>query len=273
METTLEPITKLRRDLKKASVTLSDDEARYLVDYYYIVQEDRKRAFNQERAMGEEPHAVITWLAQQARAIENSIKGVLGTYAKSHKAGAWAQSICGIGPVISAGLLAHIDITKAPTVGHIWSFAGLNPDQSWEKGQKRPWNAKLKTLCWKIGECLVKVQNNDKDIYGQVFVSRKAQEIEFNEAGKFADQAEAKLKKYKIGKETDAYKAYIEGKLPPAHIHARAKRYAVKLFLSHFHEALYRTHYGKMPPKPYVYEHGGHAHVIRMPDPAGIFEE
>ncbi len=280
MEAMLDPITKLRRDIKKASITLSDDEARYLVDYYYIAQEDRKRAYNQERAMGEEPHAVITWLAEQARAIENSIKAVLGVYAASHKAGEWAQSICGIGPVISAGLLAHIEITKAPTVGHIWRFAGLDPTVTWEKKQKRPWNAALKTLCWKAGESFVKVQNNDKDIYGQVYVARKALEIGRNDAGEFAGQAKAKLEKFKIGKTTDAYKAYSQGQLPPAHIHARAKRYAVKLFLAHFHEATYRAHHGKRPPKPYIFTEqastaglGEHTHFIEMPDPKGIFSE
>ena len=55
----------------------------------------------------------------------------------------------------------------------------------------------------------------------------------------------------KIGKDTDAIKSYRVGKLPPAHIHARAKRYAVKLFLAHFHETGYRLHYGTEPPAPY----------------------
>lgn len=271
METVLEPIHKLRRDIKSAAVTLSDDEARFLVDYYYIVQEDRKRANNQERAMANEPHAVISWLAEQSRALENTIKGVLGVYAAGRPAGRWAQSITGIGPVISAGLLAHIDITEAPTVGHIWRYAGLDPTQSWNKGEKRPWNASLKTLCWKIGESFVKVSNNDRDIYGHVYVERKEQEIAKNEAGEFAEQAAAKLAKFKIGKDTDAYKAYSIGKLPPAHIHARAKRYAVKLFLSHFHEAMYREACGKRPPLPYIIEHGGHTHFIAMPDPEGVF--
>ena len=37
----------------------------------------------------------------------------------------------GIGPVIAAGLLANIDIKQAPTVGHIWRFAGLDPTNKW----------------------------------------------------------------------------------------------------------------------------------------------
>ena len=60
----------------------------------------------------------------------------------------------------------------------------------------------------------------------------------------------AKLEKYKIGKTTDAYKAYSVGKLPPAHIHARAKRYAVKMFISHLHEIWYEVELGKPAPVP-----------------------
>ena len=176
------------------------------------------------------------------------------------------MGICGIGPVIAAGLLAHIDIERAPTVGHIWNFAGLNPDQEWSKGQKRPWNAKLKTLCWKIGQSFVKVSNNDKDFYGKIYQERKAYESALNEAGEYAEQARAKLEKFKIGKDTESYKWYSEGKLPPAHIQQRAERYAVKLFLSHLHEIWYREHYGTEPPKPFAIAQLEHAHYISPPN-------
>ena len=63
----------------------------------------------------------------------------------------------------------------------------------------------------------------------------------------------------KIGKDTDAYAAYSQGRLPPAHIHARAKRYAIKLFLAHLHHKMYMEHYGKEPPLPYAIAHLDHA--------------
>lgn len=306
----LTPLTKLRKDIKNAAASLSAGEARFLVDYYYIAQEDRKRSYNQERALGEnaEPHAVVTWLAEQAEAIEGTLKAVLGRWAAAHPAGRWAQSICGIGPVISAGLLAHIDISKAPTVGHIWRFAGLDPTSVWAPKTKRPWNADLKTLvAFKLGECFVKVQNNEADFYGKLFVERKQFEIERNEKGYNVEACRQKLEKYNIGKNTDAQLWYAgmlspadaralrelepgkrEGAakklarierldglpmLPPAHIHARARRWTVKLFLAHFHEALWRAaHNNERPPKPYVLEHvGGHVHAIEMPDPEGVF--
>lgn len=263
----LEPLKKLNKDLKDAAVTLSRDEARYVVDTYYQIQDFRKASNNQVRALSEseEPHSVLDWLATNMETLERNMKSALGIYAKADQVGKWAMSIVGIGPVISAGLLAHIDIEKAPTVGHIWRFAGLDPTTTWEKKQKRPWNAKLKTLCWKIGESFVKVSNREGDIYGKVYQARKELEAERNEAGQFAEQAKAKLERFKIGKATEAYGHYSSGKLPPAHIHARAKRYAVKLFLSHWHDKAYRVQFGKAPPNPYPIEHLGHAHVIPPP--------
>lgn len=263
----IDPISRLHKDVLAASALLGRREARYLVDAYYTIQDYRKAASSQERALaaGDEPHAIITWLAAQMCALETQVKRVLGKWAETHPVGRWSMSICGIGPVISAGLLAHIDITRAPTVGHIWRFAGLDPTLKWEKGNKRPWNAALKVLCWKIGESFVKVKSKKDDIYGKIYIARKDLEIAKNNERAFADQADRILRERKIGKTTEAYKWYSQGMLPPAQIHARAKRYALKLFLSHWHHAAHVHHYGTAPPMPYVIEHGGHAHYIAPP--------
>jgi hypothetical protein len=261
-------VLRLSKDLRDVSQRLTDTEARYLVDGYYTIQEYRKAMDNQLRSMSannSEPSLVLSWLAENVHRLETQIKYALGKYASAHKVGIWAQSIVGIGPVISSGLLAHIDIEKAPTAGHIWSFAGLS-NHEWNKGQKRPWNARLKTLTWKIGESFVKVQNHKDDIYGKIYSQRKQYEQEKNERGDYAEQARLKLEKFKIGKSTEAYKVYSVGKLPKGHIHERAKRVAVKLFLSHLHEAWYLHHYGKAPPIPYAISILGHADRILCPN-------
>ena len=291
-----EEIETLTDAVKAAAANLAPAEARVLVDSYYEIQEYRKGAANQVAAMGrqDEGTPVLSgWLATNFHVMERNIARTLQAYAEGHQVGTWALSITGIGPVISAGLLASIDIEQAPTVGHIWRFAGLDPTVTWEKGEKRPWNARLKTLCWKIGESFVKVSNKPTDFYGKVYVERKAFENRRNEAGELADQAEAKLKRFNIGKDTEAYKWYsgqmappgvdrfrtlpassaqraegllTMGMLPPAHIHARAKRYAVKLFLAHWQHVAYVVKYGTEPPKPYIIEHGGHTHFIAPPN-------
>jgi hypothetical protein len=267
----LNTIERIGRDIIKSAETLSDDEARYLVDAYYIMQDDRKRAYNQCRAVeqkADESHSasdnkIIQWLAAQSEILENQIKRALDKYTESHPMGSWMRKIVGIGPVISAGLLAHIDIEKAPTVGHIWRYAGLDPTVKWEKGQRRPWNATLKTLCWKAGQSFMKFSGRYDCYYGQVYRKRKEFEIERNDRGDNKEVASEIIKK--VGKTTEAYKHLMEGKLPPGQIDARARRYAVKLFLSHMHGEWYFRHFGVEAPLPYPIALLGHAHFIDRP--------
>ena len=267
-ELNLDPLARLSKDLKNAAVTLGDDTARFLVDYYYTMQDARTNANNVARAARaneNEPHDLIDWFGDNTRRMENTIKSVLGIYAEGKEAGEWAMSLTGIGPVITAGLLAHIDIHKAPTVGHIWSFAGLNPEQHWGKGEKRPWNAKLKTLTWKFGESFVKFQNHPIDVYGKFYRERKEYEIAKNEAGEYSERAAQKLSVTNIQKKE--YRAiYESGILPPGHIHSSAKRWVTKLFLAHFHHVLHETVLGTPPPKPYIIDRGNHAHIIAPPN-------
>jgi len=264
----LEAIQRLTRDLKNAALTLSDREARFLTDAYYQMQKDRVRATHQSRTLAEnaEPHDILGWLLDQRETLEKQIARALDAYSAAHPAGVWARSIVGIGPVIAAGLLANIDISHCPTVGHIWRFAGLDPTCKWEPETKRPWNASLKRLCWVLGESFVKVSNHDRDIYGKVYKARKELEQANNDKGVYAEQAAASLKQRRYGKDTDARKHYEQGKLPPARIHLRAKRYAVKVFLSHLHHVMYELANGAPPPKPFVLTHLGHTHFLAPPN-------
>lgn len=262
----LHPVhTLAARDISKAvqSEIPTRHEALYLVNSYYQMQEYRIAQALRSAKLAEigDPNSVITYFGGQFGSLEKQLQTALGAFAKSTATGKWALDTMGIGPVLSAGLLAHIDVARAPTVGHVWSFAGLNPGAEWNKGEKRPWNADLKTLCWKIGESFVKVSGNEKSLYGRLYAERKRFEIERNEAGAYKEQAAAVLARKKIGKDTDAYKAYSVGKLPPAHLHARAKRYTVKLFLSHWHDMRTREVLERPAPPPYILAHSEGAHV------------
>lgn len=288
----MESVRKLTRDLKTAAKTLTDREARYLVDSYYAIQDYRIQAADQARRAGKagEPHAVLEWLGGNMETLEGQIKTALGVYAESRRAGRWALSQVGIGPVIAAGLLAHIQVRREVqledekgekmlgkdgqpltqevityTAGAIWKFAGLDPTVVWEKGQKRPWNAKLKVLCWKIGQSFMKFSNNDECWYGKVYKKRKALEVERNQKLMFADQAKLKLEKFKI-RDQKTKATYESGMLPDGRIELRAERYAVKLFLSHFHHVLFEEEFKQPPPKPYVIEHLGHAEYFGPPN-------
>ncbi len=268
---------KLSADLKSASKMLGKAEARFLVNFYYDIQENRIRSDAQVRThtVDGNPNRVLDWCATNFRAFEGNIKSALDIFTLEYNVGQWCQSICGIGPVITAGLLAHLDITRAPTYGHFWRFAGLDPTVTWEKKTKRPWNADLKVLCaFKMGESFVKTQNRESDYYGQIYARRKAQEIEMNLALKFQDQATKQLEKKKIGKETECYKSLSVGMLPTAQIHARARRYAVKMFLSHLHHVMFVDYFSRKPMCPYPFEKLGHdpEHYLEPPNWPGDYD-
>ena len=297
----LEPVTRLHKDMRLAAATLSPDQARYMVDQYYAMQEDRKRAGGQQRASREagEPHSIIVWLSAQSGTLEKQIKAALDVYTETHLMGSWMREVHGIGPVLSAGLLAHIymgewcdvchghtpadcerrqrdkklrlaphrwaPVEACPTVGHLWSFAGWAADgqKAWAKGAKRPYNTKFRTLLWKCGQSFMKFSNHPNCYYGRVYRVRKAFEQGRNERGELAAQAAAGAAR--VGKDTDAYQHYSMGQLPPAHIDARARRYAVKLFLAHLHGEWYERQYGRPAPLPYPVAHMGHAHIVPRP--------
>lgn len=243
---------------------LSQSEARLLVDMYYQIQGNRVATNNRVKAAqkNEEPTSTLEWFMDGFLFLEYQIKKVLEIYVDSDINGRWLKSHRGIGPVISAGLLAHIDINKAKTAGAIWRFAGLDPTSVWKKKTKRPWNGSLKRLCWILGESFVKFSPS---LYNTLYKERKALEIQRNESGLNTEEARRCLPNF--DKSTDAYQAYVKDKLPDGRIHLRAQRWAVKIFLAHYHEQLWRETFGTMPPNPYVLEHKGHVHKIETEIP------
>ena len=266
MTTTLTPIDKLGKEVRLLGAGLDREQARALVDVYYRWQEHRIALANQARAArtDEEPTLLLDHFAAQVATLEKQMVGVLDEWTEAHEVGRWSKAQKGIGPVLAAGLLAHIDIEKAHTAGAIWRFAGLDPTVTWGKGEKRPWNADLKVLCWKIGDSFVKVSGKNDAFYGQLYRQRKTIEVEKNQAGAFAETAVATLaaKKFKDKKTRELYEA---GTLPDGRIDLRARRWAVKIFLAHWFEVAYEDHYGKPAPLPYPIAQLGHVHKIERP--------
>jgi hypothetical protein len=273
-------------------------DARWLVDEYYTLQDARIRSAHQRRTHEEasEPHRLVEWVEDSMRRFEGALKSALGEFAKTYRVGQWMQAQCGIGPVISAGLLVNFDIRKAQTVGHFWRFAGLDPTTVWRKGEKRPWNAQLKCICLgRLGESFNKNKGRDACFYGKLLAEKQRLLWGENLNGDFSGRARLDLKEKKYDEKTDAF-AWKSGEyhpddvrlcidagespskskrrgegiamLPPGQIYFRARRWAVKLFLSHLHAVMYREYYQADPPAPYIFEHPNgvdHRHLIEPP--------
>lgn len=256
-----EPIRRLDRDIKLAAATLGRAEARFLVDEYYAIQDFRIQSANQIRSIVksdvDEPHAMLQWAREQFTTMEKDVQAALDHYSNSQELGVWARLHTGVGPVIAAGLLAHINIEKAPYASSIHRFAGLLPGQKKVKGQKRDWNADLKVLCWKLGDSFVKQSGRETCYYGHLYRERKELEVtrdknDYNKATAAATLLEKNIR------DKDTLAIYESGHLPDGRLDMRARRYAVKRFLVHYFEAAWILHYGTKPPDPWIVEHGGH---------------
>jgi hypothetical protein len=231
-ETRSELITKIIR-----TVNLKTKDIAGMVELYYDCQDLRISHANKERT--EPPSELAEWLDFWMKSGETVIHGKLKQWVEgddSPPEAKWAYDQVGIGPVIASGLSAHIDVACCENISGLWKFAGQAPGFDRKtKGQKLCYNARLKTLCWKMGESFVKVSGKEGATYGKLYVQYKAEEVSRNEAGLYKDAAARELasKKFKA-EDSVTKKRLLAGKLSDAHLHARAKRRVVKLFLSHF---------------------------------------
>lgn len=322
LELEFEALQKLNKDLRDAATLMKWDEARYLVDLYYQLQNYRLSAKNQIRAAQLEPNSLLAYFGNNFKSLENNVKSGLKTYVKQYSVGQWAMSVCGIGEVLAAGFLTLLDIRKAPVVQNFYSFAGIAPGIKWGKGERRPWCADLKTLCFKAGDCFVKFQNNPNDFYGKIYVERKKYEISKNENGDYENQALEGADR--VGKTTEAYIWYsgmhtardsrdywelsnkFEGTeltkvrkelvkarkkveyvkkqgifepvthgvpmLSPGHLHSRARRYCIKMFISHLHHVMHVDYYGREPQFPFQFTKWPDVHTHFVAPPIWPFE-
>lgn len=261
-----------KAEIKEAS-TFNREQALALVGMYYTMQKIRIAASNRVSAHNRRvdilaDSAIIVRMKQNLVSLERKASLALKAYAESNPLGRWAMSHTGVAHVLAAGLLAHIDLYKANTAGAIWRFAGLDPTIKWEKGQKRPYNAALKVICWRMGKCFAFSSNKPGAFYGQMYRKRKELEIQKNESGAFKDYALGILERVKREKRNATpaqIEAWSQGKVPPLGLDRMAMRYTVKMFLSHYH-TVGREILGLAPIKPWVIEHGGHVHYIPPPN-------
>jgi hypothetical protein len=270
------PLSKEERELRQETRSIlidkllqtyalhAKEDVADAVELYYDAQ--HLRITNQNRERTEGPNELVSWFHYWLQIGETVLGKKLLDWVLtvSPPESKWAYNQVGIGPIIAAGLAAHIDIEKAQTISALWKFAGQAPgfDRK-KKGVKLPYNARLKTLCWKLGESFVKVCGKDDAFYGKLYIDFKAEEVRRNEAGLYAAAAKHELATKKFKKEDSVTKMrLLSGKLSDGHLHSRAKRRAVKIFLSHYW-VKGREARGLPVSDPYVGPILGHTHIIR----------
>jgi hypothetical protein len=213
-----------------ANADTTPDSLNNLVDLYYQVQNIRS-SVSEFQTNNETDSTAFKFYSSYLIQIENHISGIFMDHNAKSITGNWAISQLGIGQSMSASLLVLIDINKANTVANLWKFAGLDPKHT-------KWNPILKNLTWKIGKSF-EFYSEDKDcFYGHLYLTDLDRRIKLNDKGHYVQTAQQ-----------DA--ASLDGKLPVSRLEAQARRYATKIFLSHWHHIRYREVFGFDPPQSF----------------------
>jgi len=280
--------------VKKNPIT-SREELRSLVRLYYDIQNFRIGAGNRQYQLDKneeenktkkksttKPNVSFEYATAGLKETEEAISKWIKEYVSNDPIGKWLIATKGIGPILAGGLISYIDITKCQTAGSIWKYAGWEGHRPpKKKGVKLDYNPDFRVLCWKCGESFQKISGVIKDsegnpvldekgnvqyksLYGGLYAEKLKWYIDKNEAGGFAEAAKTALSEKNITASATK-ECYESGKLPMAHLISMAKRYAVKIFLSHLFTVWYEYENKKPAPRPFVEVHCGHVHMIEPP--------
>jgi hypothetical protein len=174
---------------------------------------------------------------------------------QEHPAHHWFSRVKGVGDENIAKIIGMVDITKAPTVSSLWSFAGYGvvdgkaPRR--EKGQKLAYNSQLRTMCWRLAGSLLKANGKYKAVYDK-------EKMKLSE--RFAREGRKIVPAAQLPK-VDGKRAENEQFISEGHIHHMALRKMIKLFLSHLWQ-VWRGAEGLPVREPWAMQYGGHTTII-----------
>lgn len=177
----------------------------------------------------EERSATHTRYAAQLLSIEEEITESVGAEVRLHPAWPWLKQIHGVAETSAGLVLGHIDITRCNTVSALWRYAGYGVvDGKRErptKGEKLHYNARLKTMVWRLIGLQVRLN------------------------GPYAVEYRNAKHTYMTTKGPEGRKEWTLG-----HCELAARRKAAKLFLSHLW-LVWREAEGLPTRSPWIAEH------------------
>lgn len=176
----------------------------------------------------------------------------------------WLVGIKGIGSHTAAKLLALFDDVGAyATISKFWMFSGWGLRDGrivrCQRGEKSPYNRRLKAECFLVGESFIKQKT---PVYREIYDAEKERQrrlhpaVVCRECGCVWGECGSKRKHHKM---------FNDG-----HLHNRARRKMIKVFLSHLWQ-VWRESEGLPVSEPYVQAIGGHQNIVAIPNwPVGI---
>jgi len=206
--------------------------------------EERKATQNRIRDLKKQYELDVSDLEEIKKSLEEKIREIeerLKELVRGERIWEWLEKVNGVSEINAAGLIAKIgDISRFDTVSDLWSFFGLRPKSSfnfddckWENYQHyRQATKEERTLVvYDIGEQFVL----KKDSFYRRFYENRRKKTEKDE--RFGNPKDNKL-----------------------HYYRDARRYAVKIFLSHLYE-VWRRMEGLETRTPYILQEEHHNYI------------
>lgn len=178
--------------------------------------------------------------------IEEDVEKRLKPEVEQHPAWPWLGQIRGVSHTSAALVLGYIDIERSPTVSSLWRYAGFGvvngKRERPTKGQKLAYNARLKTMVWRLTDLQVKLRGPFRGAYDDAkhrYLTTRGPESGF--------KAEDTDKPWTLG-----------------HCEAASRRKASKLFLAMLWQ-VWREADGLSVRGPWIEQYGGDQHSILDP--------
>ena len=243
-----------------------------------IITQNRIRASSKSNSISDEQLALygVTRLFKNARQFEKDLIIMMEKALRKHELYlGYLKEVVGIGPIMSFGLIAHIDdISKFDNTSKLWQFAGVGMNRYCKKCKepthvivnytaktgKKTKAKKLKPLeiCPNCGKETEKILQKRTSGY-QSNWNPKLRSLCWNLAGSFVKRGKKSFyygiyrDNKKSDKELHPKKLVIDGKTfwNPGHFHNRAFRVIIKIFLDHLWQE-WRKLEGLPVTKPYA---------------------
>lgn len=243
----------LRRDAKIAAEKMSGREVAYITSLYLMFLKNRVAAQGRIRTLPHDPNFALSYIMNIFEQNEEESRQILTAYTDAHPIAKEMKKIKGIGSIISAGYVSHVNMDRVVYFGQVLSYGGYCPNKVWKKGEKRPYNMDFRSVLIHAGRSFLFSSGYPDSYFGAHYRINRQVITDRNETGYYKPMAKAKLEKFNYRKETAAYKAYTEGKLPPAHIVALARFKCVSLFVGIVHDYWSRQLGRSVIPYPFAY--------------------
>lgn len=182
-----------------------------------------------DNGSSQQRRTVERWLnrfAELEKELDKDIAAAAGEYPIYD----YVTTVKGVGPLLAAKLISMIDITIPSTPSALWKYAGYAVEggerDRLRKGEKAPYNTRLKTTCYLIGTSMLRCNSPYRAVY------------------------DAAKERYQ------ATRDWSKGRVDMA-----ARRKMIKVFLVHLW-LVWRELEGLPTRTPYVQEYMGHTHII-----------